>query len=84
MVIETKEELLKSLEIKRKFKSRDIKKLINSTFLKDICHTKGVKISEEAIKELVNMNLRLLNDIIRDTKEMGYKVVLRRHVENHI
>ena len=83
-MIETKEEILARLAAKKEYIDRDPTKIINATYFRDICHSKGVKLSEEAIKEFSNMNRRLLNDVIEDTKEMGYKVVLRRHVERHV
>jgi predicted adenine nucleotide alpha hydrolase (AANH) superfamily ATPase len=84
MTIETKEEIKARLEARKKFTSRKPIKIINSTYIREYCHAKGVKISEEGLKELANMNRRILNSIIEDTKELGFKVVLRRHIERRV
>lgn len=84
MTIETKEEILARIEKQKNMKELDPLKIINATHFRDVCHSKDVKLSEEAIKEFANMNRRILNSVIEDTKEMGYKVVLRRHVERHV
>jgi len=84
MTIETEEEIRARLDAAKKFKSRDPMKIINATYFRDVCHANNLRISEEALIELANMNRRLLDTIIEDTKEMGYKVVLRRYAEKHI
>ena len=82
--LETKEEILARINARKEFKPRDPLKIINAAYFRDICHARGVKLSEEAIKEFADMNRRILQTVIEDTKEMGYKVVLRRHVERHV
>ena len=81
----TKEEIKKEQDAIRNgtdnSKLREISKIINSTFFRDTCHGRGVKISEEALKEFANMNYRILLQAIADTKEIGGKVILRRYVE---
>jgi len=84
MTIETKEEILARINNQKEFKARDPNKIINAAYFRDICHANGVKLSEEAIKEFADMNRRILHTVIEDTKEMGFKVVLRRHVERHV
>ena len=85
MTLETKEEIAKRyFTDKKEFKLRNPKKIINGAYIRDVCHANDVKVSEEALKELADMNRRILQAIIEDTKEMGYKVVLRRHVERHV
>jgi len=82
--LETAEEIAARYAAK---KEEDLKpmrnplKIINATYFRDLCHARGVKISEEAIKEFADMNRRVLFAIIDDTKEIGNKVILRRHVE---
>jgi len=82
--IETKEEIAARYAKHKEFKTRDPLKIINATYFRDICHASGLKISEDAIKEFADMNRRLLQIVIDDTKEMGFKVVLRRHAEKHV
>ena len=85
MKTKTKEEIKKEQDAIRNGTEdtivRNISKIINSTFFREICHGRGVKISEEALKEFANMNYRLILQAIEDTKEIGGKVVLRRYVE---
>jgi len=83
MVIETKEEIAARIAKKEPAVIRNPIKIINSSYIRMFCHNQDIKVSEEAIKEIANMNRKLLQNIIDDTKEMGYKVVLRRHVERH-
>lgn len=80
----TREEIAADYEAKKKFKVRDPSKIINAAYFRDVCHANGVKLSEEGLKEFANMNRRILQTVINDTKEMGFKVVLRRHVERHV
>lgn len=60
---------------------REIKKIINSTFVRDVCHANGVKISEEALKEMGRKVYDILHATIEDTKSKEIVVIQRRHVE---
>lgn len=79
--METKEEILFRLNAQKKFKERDVSKLLNSTYYREYCHLNGVKISREAIIELSKKNKELLDHLIAYIKEKKLKVIMRRHVE---
>lgn len=59
-------------------------KILNRSKIRRICHDNDLKISAEAMKELAKQTEATLAQVIKDTKEMGAKTILRRYVERRI
>ena len=60
---------------------RSITKIVNNTFIREMCHGRDVKISQDAIDEIAKQVYQIVNQVIKDTQEMEKKVILRRFVE---
>ncbi len=60
---------------------REIGKIINTTFIRDMCHARDMKMSEEALRVISQDFYQRMQSLINDSKEHGAKVILRRYAE---
>ena len=56
-------------------------KILNSSFIRQMCHSRDVKVSEEAIQEMASRIFDVWIEVIEETKREDRKTVLRRYVE---
>ena len=60
---------------------KQIERVLNTSFIRDMCHERNMKISKDAIREIAVNTCNQINHVMYNAKEMGAVVVLRRHVE---
>ena len=64
--------------------NKNISKILNHAFVREMCHERHMKISKEAINEIALQSFNIVIRAIEDTKEVGGKLILKRHVEQVI
>lgn len=63
---------------------RELSKLVNSSFVRSICHSRDVKISEDAIKQIARGIFDMLNEVIEEIQKDELVVIQRRHIERRL
>ena len=62
-------------------KQRPVSKIINHSFMRDMCHERDMKISEDALIEIAKNTWSIVIRCIEDTKDVKGKLILKRQVE---
>ena len=60
---------------------RSPEKILNSVFVKEICHAADIQLGTDALDELSRLTIMLLTDAIADAKRGRSNTVYRYHVE---